>query len=584
VWIAITSTLALLGCDGEGGPITYSPVSSVEILPADLEIVVSPGEPQVIGYMARITRENGDVEELSELGWESSNLSLGTFADDGEFTSTDLTGGVTIIRGTFLGVTGETVLTVDYHQSVVSGTAPANAAELFDADVEEGSADAPSVIYPYDQVRIPRNTPTINFMIDAGEVCTLFHFRFVSSTTEVDVYTTDISYIPEAGVWNAIAANVAGSDTTLQLTGIAYHLDGDTGVADSAPLAAADTVTMRISRLDAEGSIYYWSANNEGIYRIKYGAEEAQPYYGRTNSGYCVSCHVISPDGYWLAVSYDGDNAQMGLLELADPTNDDAATFVHDDEVLGYFKTFSPDSTTMLASYHGVLTAYDTTTGVELYNVELDQMATMPVWSPDGSQVAVVLAEEISFDRDYYFTEGSIALLDVEEEDWVVGNEPTVLIEAEDGVNNFYPAWSPDGNWLAFNRSWRDIGDSGLMSYNSYDDPSATLMVMRSDGSLVYELANANGVSPMNGDEPWTNSWPMWAPLPDADIAWIAFSSKRDYGFVTSLEDNLPQIWITGFDMDAAEDETTDDPSSPPFWLPLQDEESNNHIPIWGPL
>ena len=571
--------VALVGCNEAGEGEFVTPVEFVEVIPGEMEVIASPGEPVTIQYIARITRKDGSTEDMTEVGWESSNLSLGTFDEEafGKFLTTDATGGVTIIRATYLGVTGEAVLTVDYHQTITGSNAPEGADELFAEDPEIDSDDAPRMIYPYDQVRIPRNTSQVNFMIEAGEVCNLFHLRFTSATTQVDVYTTDVSYIPDDAAWNSIAANNAGAETLVELTGIGYHLEGDTPVADSAPLAADETVTMHISRLDAEGSIYYWAATNTGVYRIEYGEAEAQSYYGQTNYQHCVSCHALSPDGTMMAVTYDGHDAFMGLVMMDDPTNDDIAPIAWEDEITGNFKTFSPDSKRLLVTYDGQLSLYDTETGLWLSDVDLELPATQPSWSPDGDKIAVVLVEG-GFRGDYHFNESAIALLDVDE-DGNISTEPEVIVPSEVGSTNYYPAFSPEGDWIAFNRSWNSGTESN--SFDSYDDLSATLFVVSVDGNKLYELENANGISPEDGEEGWTNSWPGWAPLPDADIAWITFSSKRNYGFYN--EDNHPQIWVTGFDIDAAGEEDCDDPSSPPFWLPFQDPDTNNHIPQWGP-
>ena len=67
----------------------------------------------------------------------------------------------------------------------------------------------------------------------------------------------------------------------------------------------------------------------------------------------------------------------------------------------------------------------------------------------------------------------------------------------------------------------------------------------------------------------------------------FTYSAKFDYGFVvqqdqikSSSGSYRPHIWMSGVDLGKA---TTGggDPSSPPFWLPFQDANSNNHEVLW---
>jgi Tol biopolymer transport system component len=144
--------------------------------------------------------------------------------------------------------------------------------------------------------------------------------------------------------------------------------------------------------------------------------------------------------------------------------------------------------------------------------------------------------------------------------------DPTLLVDPDDLFADtdhlaFYPAWSPDGAWIAFNTSTGD----------SYDDEDAELWVVDAAGGTPVLLEAANM------GEGLTNSWPRWSPLPDDDILWLTFSSRRDYGYVAQRSE--PQVWVTAFD--PAEIEAGNDPSSPAFWLVGQDPMENNHVPVW---
>jgi len=576
--LALAAGLLLAGCPAKQfEPSTATPVDTIEVLPAETEVSVSPGAPATLEFTAVMTREDGSTEETTGVEWDSSNITVGGIDADGVFTTGDTTGGRTNVRASYMGAWGETTLTVVYTREMVEEGAPADAPGLFDDGLTEEDIDAPLMLYPLDGVRIPRNTPRITFMWGSGPQCNLFRLRFRSEVTQVDVYTTDVSWIPDDAVWHTIAAANAGGTTTLELTGIGFHDEAGTSVADTAPLTIGEPITMHISRLDATGSIYYWTTSYDGaVYRIPFGESEATEFYGMGNYGHCVSCHVISPDGASMAVTYDGGNQTMGLVSMDDPLNDDDAIIAYERDERGNFKTFSPDGDLMVSSFWGTLSVWDARTGTFLYEVALDEAAAMPSWSPTGDYLAVVLIDEENWTPEWVasFTGSRIALLEVDE-NGDIDTVPHTLVQAEAGETLYYPAFSPDGQWIAYNRSYDSDGTTE--SWNTYDDPSATLHVVSVDGNTGYELLAANGEGLL------TNSWPGWAPMPDADVLWLTFSSKRDYGFLNSLVDGRPQIWVTAFDTEVANSPGAGDPSSAPFWLPFQDVETSNHIPAWGP-
>jgi hypothetical protein len=116
-------------------------------------------------------------------------------------------------------------------------------------------------------------------------------------------------------------------------------------------------------------------------------------------------------------------------------------------------------------------------------------------------------------------------------------------------------------------------------SGSSYNNPNASLWVVKADGSLPpVELIGANGAMGL------TNSWGRWAPFAQTmganaePMFWITVSSARDFGVrLTNLR--RPQLWMTPFFPDRASAQT--DPSAPAFRLPFQNIDSNNHIAQW---
>jgi hypothetical protein len=152
---------------------------------------------------------------------------------------------------------------------------------------------------------------------------------------------------------------------------------------------------------------------------------------------------------------------------------------------------------------------------------------------------------------------------------------PTTLVPFT-GQNNYYPAYSPDGKWVVFNRS-----PSNAESFaNAAPDPDAGTMP---DGELL--AVNAGGGTAVRlsaASDPGASSWPKWAPVKDdyygGQIMWLTFSSARAYGLRLSAGQQT-QLWMVAFD--PAKAALGQDASFPAFWLPFQDIGGGNHIAQW---
>jgi Tol biopolymer transport system component len=312
-----------------------------------------------------------------------------------------------------------------------------------------------------------------------------------------------------------------------------------------------DPITVHVNRMDGVGSIYYWTTTASGVMQVPFGGT-ASEYLTASTTGHCVGCHDISSTGL-IAFTYDGGDATMGIKRMSD-----GADVVPVGVQYGNFHTWAPDGSYLISSFQGSLLLYDGATGAFVSEIATGGYSTQPDWSPDGTQVTFVMPTSPSC--DWCSSGGRIAVMDY------VGNgqfaNVRLLYDPGAPYNAYYPTFSPDGEWIAFDLSTGD----------SYDDADAMLYVMPSAGGAPIELASANLTSGL------TNSWPRWAPLPDDDVLWLAFSSKRNYGNVTA--GGYPQIWVAGFE--PARAEAGEDPTWPAFWLPGQASSESNHIPVWA--
>lgn len=525
--------LALAAC-GEAVEIEVPQVSSIRVEPAELTITTGPGGGEDAEFIAYGVYPDGREAVLDQVEWTLSNRSVGEL-EGGLFTASG-NGGVSWVLAELAGLEGSATLTVLYEEERVEEGANK---EAFLAD---GRGEASFWLYPEDYVNIPRNTPGITFMwsdIWGGASC--YRLQISSEITDLVVYTSSTSWTADEETWQEITATNAGGSVEVNLAA---------AVGDTVYLEAPRHIS--VNRMDGRGSIVYWSTSAQGLMEIPYG-EAARELITANTTGRCVACHTVSPQGQ-VAFTYDGGNGYLGVKDLDNVGGDILGYGVN----IGNFHSFTPDGSLLVSVYNGVLQVFDGWTGVYMGTVDTGgYTVSHPDWSPDGTRLAVVLTG--SHGLDWSFTGGRIAVM--EHLGGGAFAPPNVLYAPTDGRNAYYPAFSPDGEWIAFNLSTDD----------SYFDPDATLAILASDGSAAPILLDrANQVGNLY------NSMPKWGPLPDDEILWIAFSSMRTYG---SLVSNRPQLWVAAVDPALARQ--LKDPSYPAFWLPNQDMNQNNHLPFW---
>src|SRR5262249_14958127 len=170
-------------------------------------------------------------------------------------------------------------------------------------------------------------------------------------------------------------------------------------------------------------------------------------------NGHCVGCHALSHDGSKMALTYDGlgcdDAAQCGtsgsgaVLDVAT-----RASAVPPQTYKWNFATFTPDGKRVLTVYQGQLSLRDATSGDLNVTVPNAGVATQPDFSPKGDQFVYVQQPGTMF--DWSFTSGNLYTVSYDPSSLSFG-EPHPLVTG--GGNNYYPSYSPDGQWILFNRT-----------------------------------------------------------------------------------------------------------------------------------
>jgi len=283
----------------------------------------------------------------------------------------------------------------------------------------------------------------------------------------------------------------------------------------------------------------------------------------------CPACHALSRDGQRIALTQTtfppfGYLYTASILAPRQP-------FYNTANKIGYFPSFNPTGELVVAGNNGGLVVTDVMTGNEVERLPMPQghVGGSPDWAWQEDKVVAAygntgLENPIP---DVGIQLGAIA-------QWVKADgawqQPEVLVEREGDEGNDRPAFSPDGRFIAFQRT-----GVAQMQGQAMGNASNSLWIIPSAGGVPpLELARANMALNLG------NSWPKWAPSGGGGRLWLAFSSFRSYGNkLRQGAEPRPQLWITGIDPNAA---PGSDPSAPAFWLPGQSIDSGNHIPYWA--
>ncbi|HEY5936620.1 MAG TPA: hypothetical protein VIU61_18355, partial [Kofleriaceae bacterium] len=392
----------------------------------------------------------------------------------------------------------------------------------------------------------------------------VFEVSLKTEFADVRIYVPGGNGLPAAGPMASWAGFLAQEwiDAVGVENTVSYQVRG-VQLANPSVVGAGPPRLVKLSNEQMQGGLYYWAAAAQngayGIYRHDM-SKPGQPAeeYMTTNqtSGRCVACHVVSRDGTRMAITYDGGDQEGSIVDVA-------TKVAQPDTELWNFATFSADSNKLLTVYQGNLVVRDSNTRAVLAGMPAGGAVSHPDLSADGTRLVYVIT---AGGADYGFNGGRIVTRSFDPTTNAFGAE-TVLVG--DGVNNFYPSWSPDGQYVLFNRS-----DAG----SSYNNGNASLWVKKADGSApAVELVAANAGLGL------TNSWGRWAPFAQTigtageQIYWVTVSSKRAFG--TRLTVGTPQIWMTPFRITTAGGGM--DPSANAFRLPMQNITSSNHIAQW---
>lgn len=561
---------ALFACGGHhsgGGDDTGEDPSNatLTISPQMSEVTIKNGVQPTEAFTATATWPDGTTEDVTAATTFGVGNALGSFAGP---TLTVAQAGKAPIVATWMTKAADGQVIAHLDDTRVDPTLDPGIPDVFGAATPDPAHAAPSIVYPPVNVVIPRNLGDFEAHWTDAAGDNVFEVSLHTEFADVRVYVPGGNGEAAAGPmpsWSAFLADewmaAVGNETSIQVQVRGLNTASPTTLGASTPLE------VKLSNEPMEGGLYYWasvaSSGVSGVYRhdmSKPGQPAEQYMTTAQTAGRCVACHVLSRDGTKMSITYDGGGGAATMIDVASSVAQASAANWN----FGTFTTHEGDE--FIAVEDGKFTVRKYTDQSVLASMTITGKASHPDMSPDGTQL--VWVREGSPGSDWQFGVGAIVTATYDAATRTIGPERVLVTNAQ---NNYYPSWSPDGQWILYNVS----------TGGSYNDPTASLWVVKADGgSPPIQLGTANAAT--GG---LFNSWGRWAPFQQSlgsnsdPIYWITVSSQRTFGVRRQLSEAVPQIWMFAFQPSLAGQMM--DPSTPSFWLPFQDFTSHNHIAQW---
>ena len=537
------------------------PVDHIEVTPPDVMVTVTNGAAVTQPYTATLVTADGDRSDVT-------STVVFTLADPafGNWTGATLaiTGagaGPTRVVASDGTVEGDTGLTVYVNGTRNDGTAPPNASDLFTAAVETAGI-APTIAYPADGIIVPPNLGEFDVHWQPGTGNNLFEVSMQNHYVDLKIYKSATAaafttYTLEE--WETLAT--PHEQLTLTVAGLNTATPTQKGTSTPQTVDSTNEVV--------QGGMYYWTTQpTQGVYRYDMSTPSVPPasYFDATHTQptACIGCHSLSRDGTKMALTLDSGDGRGTVFDVA--TYNVLVPYATNAQYWN-FATFNADESKLVTVYQGLMVLRATQGGAIVSNIPSTpgMLATHPELSPDGTQLANV--ETTADTYDFQVSDGSIVTRTYDDGAGTFG-PIQILVPNATGASNYYPSWSPDGQWILFTRT----------TGNSYNDASAEVWVVKADNTLPpiqLQLADSTGAS-------ITNSWARWAPFQQSfgdtnePLYYLTFSTVRPFGIRPT---GGTQIWMSPFFPDKAI--AGQDPSGPAFHMPFQLLTSANHIAQW---
>jgi Tol biopolymer transport system component len=418
----------------------------------------------------------------------------------------------------------------------VDAGAPASAPALFGGALGAPSG-GPCLADPQVGTLFPNNWIRPRFTWVPTGTENLFELRLTAANQNnaLVVYTTASSWTMPANIWAGLSQHTVDQPITVKVRGATYA----SGSLTSGP-ELGSSGAVRVAPVSAPGAIVYWTNTPSGnlMRGFRMGDETLKDIFSPADTGAaCFGCHTATPDGTYVGfsagegggagvalLSADGQHLTPSFLSASAQTlmarpDQDAPSFSPLHWTSGNRIALSMyQSSIIWTDLEATSTALGGGWGFLPRTGESTNAASASFAHTSDTVVYVSTSAPVSL--GVTVTAGDIKTVPFNNR---AGGVPTTLVAT--GDNEYYPSFSPDDHFVAFDRV-----PNGMSSYNN---AQAEVYVVPSNGSGAPVRIAANDPSSCTGQTSpgVTNSWPKWSPGAQDNggrrFYWLTFSSTR---------------------------------------------------------